>query len=91
MRDFTFKLPMRVIAALVGVPYEDMPQLQKWQGRLVQAVRPDARHGGRSWSRPNGFVSLRTQYYTELIAQRRAKPTDDLISALLRARRARTR
>ncbi|MCY0995121.1 cytochrome P450 [Nannocystis sp. ILAH1] len=84
MRDFTFKLPMRVIAALVGVPYEDMPQLKKWQDDWFKLYDPTLDMESKLIA-ADGFVAY-TKYYTELIAQRRAKPTDDLISALLRAR-----
>ncbi|MDC0715846.1 cytochrome P450 [Nannocystis bainbridge] len=84
MRDFTFKLPMRVIAALVGVPYEDMPQLKLWQDDWFKLYDP-ALDEAAKLTAADGFLAYQ-RYYADLIAERRAKPADDLISALLRAR-----
>ena len=84
MHDFAFKLPMRVISALVGVPYEDMPQLKAWQDdwfRLYDPAIPTA----TKLQAAAGFVAY-ADYYRDLIARRRKAPQDDLISALLRAR-----
>jgi cytochrome P450 len=84
MRDFTFKLPMKVIAALVGVPYEDMPQLKAWQDDWFRLYDPTVDAAAKLIA-ADGFVAYQ-RYYADLIARRRAQPADDLISALLRAR-----
>ena len=84
MHGFAFKLPMRVISALVGVPYEDMAQLKSWQDDWFKLYDPalgiDAKLKAAA-----GFVAY-ADYYRALIERRRATPADDLISALLRAR-----
>lgn len=84
MHDFAFKLPMRVISALVGVPYEDMDQLKAWQGDWFKLYDP-ALDLAAKLAAAAGFVAYQT-YYAALIERRRAQPTDDLISALVRAR-----
>ncbi|WAS97245.1 cytochrome P450 [Nannocystis punicea] len=84
MHDFTFKLPMRVIAALVGVPYEDMPQLKAWQDDWFKLFDP-ALDQATKMAAADGFLAYQ-RYYADLIAERRKQPADDLISALLRAR-----
>lgn len=84
MHDFAYKLPMRVISALVGVPYEDMDQLKAWQDDWFKLYDP-ALDVTRKIEAAAGFVAYQ-QYYAALIERRRAQPADDLISALLRAR-----
>jgi len=84
MHDFAFKLPMRVISALVGVPYEDMAQLKSWQDDWFKLYDP-ALDLGTKLKAAAGFVAY-ADYYRALIERRRKTPADDLISALLRAR-----
>jgi cytochrome P450 len=84
MHGFAYKLPMRVISALVGVPYEDMEQLKRWQDDWFRVYQPDLDLPARI-AAAEGFVAYQ-KYYEALIERRRASPTDDLISALLRAR-----
>jgi cytochrome P450 len=84
MHDFAYKLPMRVISALVGVPYEDMPRLKSWQDDWFKLYDP-ALDLASKLQAADGFVAY-ADYYRALIERRRAEPADDLISALLRAR-----
>lgn len=84
MQDFAFKLPMRVISALVGVPHEDMAQLKAWQDDWFRLYDP-ALDVDAKLKAAAGFVAY-GDYYRDLLDRRRATPTDDLISALLRAR-----
>lgn len=84
MRDFTYKLPMKVISALVGVPYEDMAQLKLWQDDWFKLYDPTVDAAGKLVA-ADGFVAYQ-RYYADLIARRRAQPADDLISAMLRVR-----
>jgi hypothetical protein len=84
MHDFAYKLPMRVISELVGVPYEDMDQLKSWQDDWFKLYDP-ALDRATKITAAAGFVAYQ-EYYAALIERRRAEPADDLISALLRAR-----
>ncbi len=84
MHDFAFKLPMRVISELVGVPYEDMAQLKSWQDDWFKLYDP-ALDLPAKLKAADGFVAY-ADYYRALLERRRAAPADDLISALLRAR-----
>lgn len=73
--DLAYPLPTTVIAELLGVPQEDREQFKFWSDELVGSsdtpgVDPEYEMG---------------QYFRELIAQRRADPRDDLISALITA------
>lgn len=84
MRDIAFPLPMRVIAELVGVPPEDMPTLKSWQDDLFRMYEPTMPLEQKLVCARN-FVEYQ-RYYADLIERRRAAPTDDLVSALIRAR-----
>ncbi len=84
MHDFAYKLPMKVISALVGVPYEDMDQLKAWQDDWFKLYDP-ALDLASKLKAAGGFIAYQG-YYAELIERRRAAPADDLISALVRAR-----
>jgi cytochrome P450 len=78
--DFAFPLPITVIAELLGIPIEDRARFREWSNTFVtpplspELVEQAERH-------TEEFV----RYLNELFARRRAEPTDDLVSALVRA------
>jgi cytochrome P450 len=71
-------LPATIICQLLGVPYEDHHHFRSWIDSIM------------STSQPADFVADQvrqlTQYLADLVALRRAAPTDDLISGLVAAR-----
>lgn len=73
----TFPLPIRVIAAMLGLPEEDLPDFHRRAIELV-SIMFDQERGFRA------SMQLR-EYFGHLIAQRRKEPRDDLISALAQA------
>ena len=79
--DLAAKLPMDVISELIGVPAADRDELRRLSDLLVH------REEGMDDVPPEGVeaaFSLVT-YYSDMLAQRRARPTGDLTSALLAA------
>lgn len=79
--DLAGKLPMDVISELIGVPAADRAELRRLSDLLVH------REEGVDDVPPAGVeaaLSLVT-YYADMLAQRRARRTDDLTSALLDA------
>src|SRR5437764_1105361 len=79
--DFAGKLPMDVISELIGVPVADRDEVR----RLADAVmhRED---GVLDVPAPAMTAALNlVQYYADMVAQRRARPTEDLTSALMDA------
>ena len=79
--DLAGKLPMDVISELIGVPVADRDEVRRLSDLLVH------REEGTNDVPPAGVeaaFSLIT-YYADMLAQRRAEPTDDLSSALLTA------
>jgi cytochrome P450 len=79
--DFAGRLPMDVISELLGVPREDRAALRAWADTVVhrdegvQGMPPEA-----------GAAALRMlDYFVRMVADRRARPRDDLSGALLAA------
>ncbi|MFC8526028.1 cytochrome P450 [Nocardia sp. NPDC057227] len=72
--DFTFPFPTQIIAGLLGLPRADYPRFQRWSISLLGfTVNPER---GRAAS-----LALEN-YFTPILAARRAEPRDDLISRL---------
>ena len=79
--DLAFPLPVIVIAELIGVPVQDREQFKEWTGALARSLDPVitpeiAQAADRA---TESFV----EYFTHLIAERRARPQQDMLSALI--------
>lgn len=77
-------LPVAVIAELLGVPEADRPQLRPWSAAIcgMYELNPTEEAARRAVRASVEF----SDYLRALIAERRADPGEDLISALLAAR-----
>ena len=79
IEDFAGKLPMDVISELLGVPRDDRAELRRWADLVVH------REPGVS-GRPAAATAASRQlmgYFAAMIPARRARPGEDLTSALL--------
>lgn len=76
-------LPVAVIAQLLGIPESDRPLLRPWSAAIcgMYELNPSEETAARAVRASLEF----TAYLTELIADRRRKPGDDLLSALIAA------
>jgi cytochrome P450 len=86
--DFSIPLPMMVIAEMLGVPAADRPRFRQW-GEAVLGLS-DTVSGGADQAIQAGkaFTAAKAEaraYLTDLIAKRRAKPQDDLLTRLVEA------
>ncbi|HLG75211.1 MAG TPA: cytochrome P450 [Ktedonobacteraceae bacterium] len=82
IHDLAYPLPVTVIAELLGVPAEHREDFKRWSDAVVTidvAPAEEERH--------NYFNDIRNMYdyFTEVLAERRQRPKDDLISALIAA------
>jgi cytochrome P450 len=75
IENFAYPLPITVICELVGVPEEDRPRWRGW-GKALFKLRPES---------VDDTLSEMIAYLRELIGRRRAAPTGDLLSGLIRA------
>lgn len=81
--EFAFPLPIRVICGLLGVPTGDQHWFREQAHALTATLEPvltdvEADAAARARSR----LEL---YFTDLVAARRARPADDLVTALTQA------
>jgi len=84
LRDVAAELPMQAICILLGVPEEDRHQ-------LLESVEYafDFRDGRESFDTTPAAAAAHARMYeygSELIAQKRRQPTDDMLSAVVHAR-----
>lgn len=81
IQDLAVPLPVRVICEMLGVPASDLDRFRAWTAVLtVPATTPEAR------ARRRTMALEFSAYLTDVIADRRAAPRDDLVSGLVQAR-----
>jgi cytochrome P450 len=78
--DFTYPLPVTIICELLGVPREDEPRFRVWVDALADSIDPDP--GQEAGMAAKGAAMELANYMRALIAEKRAHPTDDLVSGL---------
>jgi cytochrome P450 len=84
MAEFAYLLPARVVGQLLGLPDEDISWFRS-QVDLINDWLDFRRKGPEVMTAANEAAARITEYYLELIAQRRKEPQPDLISALTQA------
>lgn len=76
-RRFTFAMPVRVIARILGLPQNDIQKFQRWSIELISI--------GLNWERGMAAFHAVRDYFAELVELRRRDPQDDLITELVAA------
>jgi cytochrome P450 len=79
VEHFALSLPVAVICELIGVPVADRPKFRAWSDAFLSTNKATAEQFAANRA---GF----REYMSGLIAARRAKPADDLMTALIEAR-----
>ncbi|GAA2502261.1 cytochrome P450 [Winogradskya humida] len=84
VENFSLPLPVRVICELLGVPAEDRHEFHGWSDVVLSdsTAKPEEIQAGF------GHLSA---YFQKLIAVKRERPADDLMTALIAARDDRDR
>jgi len=79
VEDFGAKLPVMVISSLLGVPEEDHDQIRTWTDELLHRDP-----GELKGSRRHEEISQKLWgYFGRYVAERRKRPSDDMISDLI--------
>ncbi|MDT5256743.1 MAG: hypothetical protein QOD10_1823 [Mycobacterium sp.] len=73
-REFTFAFPVQVIARIMGLPRQDYVRFQRLSIELLNVVY--------DWECGLAASATLKAYLKEILAERRRKPQDDLISTL---------
>jgi len=79
VRDYALPLPLTVIAELLGIPPEARPRFHRFSKALMETTS----NVKMLLALPHFYFMLR--YLRGLIAEKRARPRDDLLSALVQA------
>jgi cytochrome P450 len=77
--EYALMVPITIIAEMLGVPKSDYRKFQRWSNRLISNTNP------LDLVLAIPTVMMFGRYLRNLIAQRRAAPGEDLLSALIQA------
>jgi cytochrome P450 len=85
--DFAYPLPATVIAGMIGVPADDLDLFKDWSDDIAAFVgsalaTPDKRERAQ-----RGVVAM-SDYFRRMVADHRARPRADIMSALIAAEEA---
>jgi cytochrome P450 len=87
--SLAYPLPVRIISELLGVPLEDHSLFAGWSARLAHSLQPplglSPDEAAAQFTAARAARSEFTAYFRELIARRRARAADDLLSQLISA------
>ena len=86
--DYSVPLPMMVISHLLGVPEADQPRMIRWSDAILNMSLTIPTAGAAAEEAERDFAASTAEvddYLTDLLAQRRANPTDDLLTRLVQA------
>jgi cytochrome P450 len=78
VKEVSIELPLQVIAEMLGVPQEDRKKLFDWTMQIEAAVGDPSVSGAEAI----GQIGL---YLASMVTERRSKPSDDLLTALISA------
>ena len=81
VEEFAAPFPVEIISAILGVPEADRQQIRHWTDTMLH------REEGQSESGPEQAEAalLQAQYFTDLVAEKRSHPGDDMLSVLCEA------
>ncbi|SFI72188.1 cytochrome P450 [Thermoflavimicrobium dichotomicum] len=86
VRDLSAPLPVIMIAELLGVPKEDRLLFKEWSDVAIKGVDQYTEEHLAAVAAEHKKAQIElSQYFTDMMNQRRTEPKDDLITALLRA------
>jgi cytochrome P450 len=77
VNELTFRFPIRVIAGILGLSTDEVPEFHTWAIELL-SIRSDP---------PRGLAASRNlrDYFAEVLAERRKHPSQDMITSLAQA------
>jgi cytochrome P450 len=88
--EYAVPLPMMVIAEMIGIPIGDWPRFRRWSDAILKLSYSLRGMEGdeEAATAVSGFRAVSVEmdaYLTEMIAQRRTEPRDDLLTRLIQA------
>jgi cytochrome P450 len=80
--DVAATVPFRAIAGLVGVPERDQEDVFRWSNAIIPSSDPEYRATRETPAEANAAMAA---YSEDLLAQRRRRPSDDVITHIAHA------
>lgn len=87
VRDFSYPLPVTVIAELLGIPVKDRDLFKRWADELLKSIDEVVSEEARKEA-DNRMQRLQKEmddYFGNMIAKKRKTPGQDLITQLIKA------
>jgi len=84
--DVSAKIPLAVIAELLGVPRKDWEQLFQWTNETIGGSDPEFQRGATTQETLDRARIALFQYFTDMVADRIKHPTNDITSIVANAR-----
>ncbi len=81
VRDISAPITIAVIAEMLGVPERDWNLLFRWTNEIIAPQDPEFQKGTAFETLDQARMELFT-YFNDLVAERRARPTDDIVSVV---------
>ncbi len=82
--DFSYPLPVTVIAEMMGIPVEDHAKFKQWSREIVAFMATPKPTPEILLGSQDALLAMQ-QYFRDIYAKRRRDPQDDLITALVKA------
>ncbi|WP_131784702.1 cytochrome P450 [Protofrankia symbiont of Coriaria ruscifolia] len=76
------RIPLTIICDLLGVPAEGYSRFDGWARALARGLDPDVLLSPEELRQRDDAADAFNEYFRDVVAQRRARPGDDLISRL---------
>jgi cytochrome P450 len=83
--DLALPVPATVICEMLGVPVSDRDRFTRWTADATHGLSPNPFIAPEILERAGEASAELMAYFTDLIAERRKRLTDDLLSTLIRA------
>lgn len=83
MDDYALLLPAQIISEMLGMPHDDIPSLRRWSHAITKSLDPllTAEEGEAVVSASREMIG----YLEAIVADKRAHPADDILTALIEA------
>lgn len=82
-QDLIKPIPVNTICSLFGVPLEKREDIREWSRSFVSAQRTEGDTSGVSDEKRAENMLTMLHYFESLIEEKRAEPSDDILSALI--------
>ncbi|XVQ06590.1 cytochrome P450 [Spirillospora sp. CA-255316] len=88
LEALAYPLPLTMVCELLGVPADAHEAIRSMSGGIARGLDPDALLSPEELAARTRSVHEFTEFFGDLVEQRRARPQDDLITALVQAEAA---